>query len=255
MIHDPFTYMQPPQIQLGFYWDDYDDRRRFQDILTWLEKSGCTLHPVAQVALLEGKTVPWFTQLAMAPQLKLTDKWHGSNLVAPVCVRGKSPELVEFDFGYALASVATDSRPLEIVASGLAINLLENSQQKAAGKTRKKAKRTEKWLASTFQGVCESLSPLYATKLAESALLTPSCLVNSCSFTDIRELFLSNQLVGERRFATDPFVEAISTYRWTNGHHVKWMLKEWDEEKQEAFVNEVKSVFREYSERRMGRET
>lgn len=86
--------------------------------------------------------------------------------------------------------------PIEIVASGADLNLLENRGAARLDRdTIEAAEQTARWRVETFGSVCRTFDPWYAGSTWEWDLPSPPELLSSDDFSDFDGLYLSSRLI------------------------------------------------------------
>ncbi|MBN1346077.1 MAG: hypothetical protein JXQ73_25545 [Phycisphaerae bacterium] len=210
-------YLQPPHVQLGFYWHDVSDVDAYRRLLRWLVCQGYEISPQVLAIRAEAGRLPRFSHLALLcmggpdTETRRFDDWDIKRALTatdwlPVEIRllPKHAENVEADLTYGKASEGVlptpDPHVIEIVASAHDMELVQYPDTITPGsQITESARKTKTWCDATFMAVCDELGPDYAKHDWEESLEPPGPLMDSIYDTDYWHLYLSEERFGPAR--------------------------------------------------------
>lgn len=233
----PDLHLQPPHIQLGFYWHDRPQEASFAACLRWLFAEGYEVARVRALRSVDGRLPPFQQPASLTnPEAEwaVFEDWDAATLLSSVewlpilChLSPTTPQNVPVHLNYALLYDASyhrgDAHAIEITASAADLDLLVNvDASELEPDVIAEAHRTSAWERRTFRAVCEALSPTCAADYCEHELQPPAYLAESGTAFDFRHFFVSHALDDLK--AIESLVaplKAWSTQRFTNGLLIK----------------------------------
>ncbi|MHC4445531.1 MAG: hypothetical protein ACYTF1_18300 [Planctomycetota bacterium] len=244
-------YLQPPHIQLGFYWQSITEVYAYRNTLHWLLENGYDMHPVVTAVRSKGGEIPRFAQLAThglpKDDVRLFYDWTANKAMTdnewfPVKIRlaPNNSENVDVDLNYALIYEESfklgQPHAIEITASGADLNLLDNSSDgELEPEIVINAQKTEKWHKTIFRNVCEGLQPNYAGLYWERSLQPPASLLASEDIINFGSLFLSNKVDEPDKIALlFKDLSNWSTEKYLNGIYVCLLRSDDDKQSQKG---------------------
>ena len=228
--------LAPPHIQLGYFWNDFRETEHFGEVLEWLLADGYKITPRTLMVRIQNGRVPWFSQIAMIGS-DLPEEfifWRDDcSLEAIRNVQDAAPVMVhltptsdlgvECDLAYSLSFDRDAPRAIELVASGAALDLMENvGADQIDAPDREIALRTQQWLVRIFQRLCDEMTPCYAGCFWESPLLTPSVLLSSDYIMDWTDIFVSHGVISDREVLKElNRLKVCSVSEWATGSFIE----------------------------------
>ncbi len=194
----PYDWLEPPHIQLGFYWHDVESAVSLRRVSDWLVSRGYALQPPS--ILVSAADFPFFTSVALAAIVSPHVAIHESVALAlpalfanrsriPVLMQFRStdPRLVTVNCGFALlpciSSNANERRVVELTVSGADLSLVNNPHvAHLSPATRRSAEVTEAWCRDTFCTLCEEYVPDYAMMQSEAEVYPPDMMATESTF-------------------------------------------------------------------------
>ncbi len=185
-------YLQPPHIQLGFYWHLQPCEACYARVEEWLGGLGFVPLPYAIAVRGRDGRLPAFPQLicsglprddirefATWPPDESSENGEWFPVLRELKLDRKGGLRVQL--GYAFMSEPGvrrhANRVVEIVLSGADWNLLDNTTRQSPPKNIvRRAAHTERYTKRIFRGVCSDLRPSYAAFLWEEGLEPPEVL-------------------------------------------------------------------------------
>lgn len=205
----PF-YLEPPHLQLGFYWDERDEVTLIKDLLRWLVDYGYELESAiglqassATIGEIYRAGPSKWPRLENPP--KNIDPLAGNSWV-PLMVRLLPNHSRNMDIMFNLAAFIWNSADpkdrcvFEIVASGASLAICNNAEdENLSGEIREEALRMMEWETQIFTEICNALYPSYAGSCTESELPPPTVMVVEDDLVIFSKFYLSSDVYPARQ--------------------------------------------------------